>query len=93
MTRLLRLLLLRCSNDNLDGLHREVDDEANGCNKEAARTRGRHMRTHGERDGSSGGRTGKGGGAMSTTQEKLVRWFMFSVLVSLVPLAFTYFNL
>ena len=51
------------------------------------------MRTHGERDGSSGGRTGKGGGAMSTTQEKLVRWFMFSVLVSLVPLALTYFNL
>lgn len=30
---------------------------------------------------------------MNARKEKLVRWFMFSVLVSLVPLAFAYFNL
>jgi hypothetical protein len=30
---------------------------------------------------------------MNTREEKLVRWFMFSVLVSLVPLASSYFNL
>lgn len=33
------------------------------------------------------------GGAVNARAEKLVRWFMFSVLVSLVPLALTYFNL
>lgn len=30
---------------------------------------------------------------MTSRAEKLVRWFMFSVLVSLVPLAMTYFGL
>lgn len=30
---------------------------------------------------------------MNARKEKLVRWFMFSVLVSLVPLALTYFSL
>jgi hypothetical protein len=30
---------------------------------------------------------------MTPWKEKLVRWFMFSVLISLVPLALTYFNL
>jgi hypothetical protein len=30
---------------------------------------------------------------VNTRAEKLLRWFMFSVLVSLVPLALTYFNL
>lgn len=34
-----------------------------------------------------------GGSGMNARAEKLVRWFMFSVLVSLVPLALTYFNL
>ncbi|HEY0020637.1 MAG TPA: hypothetical protein VGC13_30340 [Longimicrobium sp.] len=29
---------------------------------------------------------------MTSRAEKLVRWFMFSVLVSLVPLALTYFS-
>lgn len=30
---------------------------------------------------------------MNARKERLVRWFMFSVLVSLVPLALTYLNL
>ncbi|HEU0298142.1 MAG TPA: hypothetical protein VFR37_01785 [Longimicrobium sp.] len=30
---------------------------------------------------------------MTSRTEKLVRWFMFGVLVSLVPLAVTYFGL
>lgn len=30
---------------------------------------------------------------MKARAEKLVRWFMFSVLISLVPLSLTYFNL
>ncbi len=30
---------------------------------------------------------------MTSRAEKLIRWFMFSVLVSLVPLGLTYFNL
>lgn len=30
---------------------------------------------------------------MTVRAEKLIRWFMFSVLVSLVPLALTYFSL
>lgn len=34
-----------------------------------------------------------GGAGTNARVEKLVRWLMFSVLVSLVPLALTYFNL
>lgn len=42
--------------------------------------------------GEEGLRT-RGGAGVNPRTEKLLRWFMFSVLVSLVPLGLTYFNL